>query len=331
MSIFGNNRRDEQKISFLGNGREWGVLLISFLVAFFVWLIYNLSLPYSVFLDYPVLIKSDIPGYEPSAKSDQRLILRAKASGFYIMGRKVSSRNKAIEVHVSDKMVVPGNGDSGTFIVPTSRLRKELSSVLGEKVGIEYILTDSLTFGLTPTWKKKVPVRLNASFDCKPQYKLYTSVTIEPDSVYVSGTSSLVSSIDAVWTERIHRNGLDDNVQAVAELTKINGIELSASSVVYTVDVRRYVEESVTVPVTVRNLPADRKAVIIPDQVEMTFKRWYPIIGMVNPDDFELTIDYESLTDFSSSDIVPQVAGFPAGTFDFHINPTMVESIFISR
>ncbi|MBQ0006852.1 MAG: hypothetical protein KBS57_05565 [Alistipes sp.] len=331
MSIFGNSRGDGQEMSFLGKGREWIILLISFLVASFVWLIYNLSLPYSVFLDYPVLIKSDIPGYEPSTKSDQRLIIRGKASGFYITGKKIDSGSKAVELQVSEKMVTRLDGAHETFCVPTSRLRKELSAVLDGKVDIEYILTDSLTFKLIPTWKKKVPVRLNASFDCKSQYKLYSSVRVEPDSVYVSGASSLVSSIDAVWTERIHRTGIDENIQAVAELTKINGVELSATSVVYNVDVKRYVEESVKLPVSVRNLPPDRKAVIIPDQVELTFRRWYPIIGMVNPDDFELVIDYESLADFSSSDIVPEVAGFPEGSFDFRINPTMVESIFISK
>jgi len=332
MSANLDNRQGEKNhIPFLGNGTEWVNLLISLFVAAVVWLLYNLSLPYSVFLDYPVNINTNIPGYEADTKTDQRLIIRGKTSGFYVLHRKFTSGREAVEVKVDSKYSQPLNDGHHRFKVASSSIRSELSSVLGDYVDIEYILSDTLTFQLVPTDKKRVPVRLNALFECASQYHLSAEPVLMPDSVYISGASSLISSINEVWTERIYRNGLDANVQAVANLNSIKGLDMSVNSVMYSLEVKRYIEESLIVPITVRNLPPDRMAVIVPDHVTVTFRRWYPLFGKVEPKDIELVIDYDDSSNSSGATAVPVVTKCPAESFNFETKPALVECIYISK
>jgi len=326
-----SSRKADNKVPFLGSGMEWVVLLISLLVAAIVWLVYNLSLPYSTFLDFPVHITSDIPGYESRADTDQRMIIRGKAAGFYIIYRKATSGREPLEINVDSKYLIPVDEKKHSFLVSTTNLRKETSALLGGYVDIEYIVTDTLSFSLTPTDMKKVPVRANASLSCASQYHFYSDLKLQPDSVFISGRASIVSSIDAVWTERIYRTGIDGNIQGMANLVTINGLDFSTSNVMYSADVKRYVEETVTVPVTVIHLPPDRKAVLVPDQVDMTFRRWYPLAGKIEPYDFKLVIDYEKYVKSSSSTVIPVLMMHPDETFDFHINPEIVECILLKK
>lgn len=326
-----SGRQEKEKVPFLGSGMEWVVLSISLLVAAVVWLVYNLSQPYSAFLDFPVNITSDVPGYESRTETDQRLILRGKAAGFFIIYRKVTVGRDPIEIKVDGKYLIPVEDRKNTFAVATSNLRKELSAYLGDYVDLEYVVTDSLTFTMVPTEKKKVPVRADASLSCASQYAFFSELTLDPDSVYISGKSSMVSSIDAVWTEKIYRTGIDGNIQGMVDILKVNGLDISTSSVMYDVEVKRYVEETITVPVYVKNLPPDRKAVLLPDQVELSFRRWYPLSGRLEPEDFTVMVDYDIFVHANGAVTVPEVVNAPDETFGYSLNPQIVECLLLKK
>lgn len=326
-----SRQENKAKVPFLGSGTEWIIFSISLLTAVIVWLVYNLSQPYSTFMDFPVNITSNIPGYESRAEADQRIVVRGKASGFYILFRKATFGSEPLEIRVDGRFMIPIDESNHSFAVATSNLRKELSSSFDGFVDMEYVLTDTITLSLTPTLKKKVPVRADASLSCAPQYEIYNELTLKPDSVYISGTASMVSSIDAVWTEKIDRSGMDGNIQGLVNIIKINGLDISVPAVTYHLGIRRYVEENVTVPVKVKNLPADRRAVLFPDYVTLTFRRWYPLAGRVDADDFEVAIDYDQFITAYGSTAIPKVYDGPEGSFGYALNPPSVEYVLVKR
>jgi len=314
-----------------GKGKEWFFLLLSVVLAAIAWLVYSLSLSYNVFLDYPVRITTNLPGFESSAYTDQHAIVRAKADGFYIVDRKLASRKNPVEIEVDGKYLVPLGNEPGFFAVESRNISQEFSNVLGNNVTLEYLVTDTLTVRLKQVAAKKVPVAMNLNIECASQYRVSSPVSVSPDSVFISGDESLISSIDSVWTENVSLSGISDNVEGIVPINKIKGVELSSVGVVYSFSVTRYVEEKVSLPVVVQNLPPDRKVVLLPDKVDVTFIRFYPIAGELSAKDFECSVDYDDFMSTPSFVTIPVITKKPAGTTGFILKPEMVECIVLDR
>ena len=77
----GRDKKDLKK----RKGRDWVSLILSLLLAFFIWLVHNLSNDYSAYLRFQVKAVTNIKGHQPEAVADEILLVRGRATGFYII------------------------------------------------------------------------------------------------------------------------------------------------------------------------------------------------------------------------------------------------------
>lgn len=301
--------------------------VIALVVAFFVWLLHNLSLDYSSYLQYRVRLSTDIEGYESTALSNEVLLLRGKGSGFYIL--KMRGHKKSfpeIDLALGRKYLTPVRGEEGVFKVKVSEVAEKIDEAV-EDLDIDFIETQQLTFNLNKQSYKKVPVVLASDIDCKPQYMVVGSITMRPDSVVIYGNAKELEGINKVMTRSVSLDNVDKSVQGIVSLEHLEGFRIDVDEVHYSIDVKRYVEQTAVVPVTVKNTPADKNLMVLPSTVTVTYRT--PV--RANVKDFHFEVDYRDYARAASSKIIPTMVGGGRDILSYEIEPRMVECISIAE
>ena len=229
------------------DGKEWLLLLLSLLLAFIIWLLHSLSLQYSVFFEYNVELTSSLEGRSRSAASEDLLIVRGRSEGYYILRQRIG-RRKTLKVNAPVTALVHKDGDA--FSVTCENIKSNIVEALGGNVDLEFIVTESMDFNFPRMVSKRVPVAPRTSISFDGQYMPLGRIELRPDSVDIYGDARLLETVDSVMTMTISASDVDGPIQGISTLMPIRRVEFSEDNIYYSLNVVRYIEESVDVPVT---------------------------------------------------------------------------------
>jgi hypothetical protein len=152
---------------------------------------------------------------------------------------------------------------------------------------------------------------------------------VVPDSVILYGEAYKLSSIDKVFTEPIKHQSVTSDIQGVVRLEKIKDVRLSVTEVHYLLDVSRYIEMKVSLPVKTINVPADRKMTVYPSSADVVLKMAFPLES--EPSGLELHADYNYYVN-SLSGICPLVlSNAPKGLISYEVDPVAVNCVLEDR
>ena len=73
---------------FTRRGGDLIILAFSLLLAFFMWSMFRMTKRYSAVLNYKVVVESNIAGHARSAISENSLVIRGQATGFFIFQQR---------------------------------------------------------------------------------------------------------------------------------------------------------------------------------------------------------------------------------------------------
>lgn len=307
--------------------KEWLLLLLSLLLAFIVWLIHSLSLQYSVFLEYRVTLSTSIEGRSRTATSEDILIIRGRSEGYYILRQRIG-RLKNLTVTVLPANVTYKDGD--IFTVDCETIKSNIVEALGGNVDLEFIVSESLDFNLPEVTSKRVPVVPKASIVFDGQYMPVGDIELRPDSVDIYGDARLLGTIDSVFTETIARSGVDGPIQGLCGIVPIRRVEYSEDNIYYSMNVVRYIEESMNVPVTATGVPENKELIVLPSSVTLKYRRIFSGIQYA-PENFVLSVDYNDFIRTMDSELVPKLVSMPEGVLSCEMSPRYVDCILLEN
>ena len=306
------------------SGRDWAALLLALLLAFSIWLIHNLSLKYNDYLTVSVVAWCNIDGHAEQSSNQCEVVARCRATGYNVIRKDLFGGRRVKRVVFQPSVMKHKEND--IFYVTSSDLLEYSHLIYGDDVSVEYFASDTLFFTFPQVDHKRVPVHPVFSVSYRPQYMSVGDMEVIPDSVTVYGEPYRLESIDRVYTQPIKRTELDADIQGVVPVEKIRNVRLSASEVHYSLDVTRYVEVKVKLPVGPRDLPKDREMVILPSSVEVAVKCAFPLL--VDPSqDISLHVDYEDFQNSISGKCPVKTSVLPKGVIACDISPMYVECI----
>lgn len=312
--------------------RELRLFLVSLLIACLVWAMHTFTLTYSATMPCTVQVTTSLPGYAPEATARESVLLRGKASGFYLLRMRGTGRKPVLfSVEEEPRHFKPVEGSPDVFSLPVSELRDRLSEQMGDRFEIDFIDADQLTFYFTRQSYVRVPVVASLEMDYRPQYMPVGEVVLTPDSVLVYGAVKELQRISQVRTRPISYSKVDKSIQGFVGLEPIPGLRLETDRVSYAMEVDRYVESTMTLPVTVRGAPAGRTLIVLPSQVELTFRAPFrPKGGRIVPEDLALVVDYADFTGAESTKVIPKLVT-SREIYTWRIKPELVECIQMGR
>ena len=257
-----------------------------------MWGILRLSQTYSTTFKYNVKITTSVKSRSSKAFATNPVLVRGKASGFFILQQRYFGNNSYIELNVAPSLVHPVAGKEDLFFIKGSQIKDNISQILEGEIAVDNISVDSLFIYLFNETYKKVPVVPRSNLTFAPQYTAVGKLTLKPDSVLIYGNTHVISDIDSLFTEEITGDKLKRNLNGIIKLQTVDGIEVSDKEIYYSMDITRYYESVLQIPLNIVNAPAIR-TVPIPDEVKLIVKaRFGGNLQRLGSQDFNAYIDF---------------------------------------
>jgi len=304
--------------------RDWVVLLLALLLAFSIWFIHNLALKYTDFVTVPVSVRSSIEGHADVSSNSADVVARCRCIGFHLVGMKLRANGKPAMIDVDPSDFHHKAGD--TYYLTSKELQNYSYLLFHEGSSVDYFVTDTVYFKFPEVDFKKVPVVLNGFLETDPQFTAVGPLKLTPDSVLVYGNRDALDFIDAVYTVKFKKTGVDRSVEGVLKLEKNKDLRLSDESVRYSLEVVRYVEKTAELPIQVYNQPEDRKLLVVPTTVNAKLRCRFPYTD----DPFTnvvFYIDYNDFLNSKSGKCLVRARNMSESVVDYELDPQFVECI----
>ena len=186
-------------------------------------------------------------------------------------------------------------------IVAPSDLQKVLRTRFGETCTILAIKADHLDFYYSHGSQKKVPLIYSGTATAKTNFYVM-NVKIDPDSVVVMASKNALDTINAVYTEPVDIEDVDNSVTKIVPIARIWGAKTKISQAKVRVVVDRLTERVLNVPITAINLPSNILLKTFPGRVDVKVSVGASMVGRLRPEQFTVTVNAEDLAERSSKD-----------------------------
>lgn len=310
------------------NGRDLTIFLLSLLLAFSVWLVYNLTLNYTKVVSVPVTAFSNIEGHKQTSSNTAMVLGRCHTRGFDLIRLDNASDKKPITVSFAPSDLHHKSGE--LFYITASELNAYVEDIFGDDAGMETYVTDTLYFRFPFENSKKVPVHPVYSMTCHPQYMSVGGLRMTPDSVTIYGEPFHLENIDRVYTRQFNLSDLRNTAHGEVKLASVKGVRISDESAEYMVTVRRFVEITADMPVRSRNVPNNKNFVIYPSVARVTFRCAFPL-SIEPAKDVHFYVDYNDFTRSLGGQCLAKADNLPEEILDYRIEPEVFECVSSDR
>lgn len=308
-------------------GRDWVILILSLLLAFSVWLIHNLSLRYNAFLSVNVSAVSNLQGHSDVSAGDAEVTARCRATGYKVIKGYLRS-GRTVKV-TFDPSVLQHYADD-RFFVTSDRLSEYSHLIFGDEVSVEYFVSDTLFFRFPSVNSRRVPVVPVTTLSFRDQYVNNGPLEMIPDSVTVYGEPFLLDNISSVNTAPINYFDISDDIHGIVKLESIRGVRMSVTEAHYSMDVTRFVDVTVYVPVDAVNVPADKVLLVFPSTVKVLLRCEFPLLG--DPyGNVRFQVDYNDFAASLTGKCIVTPKSLPKGVIAYEADPVAVNCVEESR
>lgn len=275
---------------------EWKrkMLVFSFFLAVsvIIWMLNALSKEYTTEIKYPIayskfpenkILVSDVPDH---------LQLKVTAHGYALLSYKLSNRPIPLSFPVTSYTMNTLNGDTSRLFLLTRYAREQVARQLPSELQLLEISPDSLIFHFATEVTRKLPVRPVIHFNPGRNFTLKTGVTIQPDSIMVTGPDIFIDTMQAVPTKTIELGTLEKSYKGMLQLKGFPRIRYSADKVECAIELEKMTEVQVMVPVQISGLPDSLLMQTFPQEVRVTGRIGLSKYERIVPEAFWAGVDY---------------------------------------
>jgi YbbR domain-containing protein len=307
--------------------KRLSAILVCFLIALVFWFLIALSKDYSTSLTFPIGY-NNLPGQKVVVNNLPSTIrLNIRASGFRILSYRFKKEKSPVEIDVDARIGTSFDPSGDVLVIPTKTFAADFYDQLGSDVSIVNFIPDSIVFNFSYKSFKRVPVKLNARMSFEKQYDTTGAAVLKPDSVNVSGPSSVIDKINFISTERISLEKVRDSFSKKLKLESNRLLTLSDSVINVTIPVEKFTEENVEVPVNAIHVPKGYSLKTFPDKANVKFHVALSRYNEVNASRFEAIVDAINADNQKASKLKVELISFPSFIKFAGIEPERVDYI----
>jgi YbbR domain-containing protein len=149
---------------------------------------------------------------------------------------------------------------------------------------------------------------------------------LNPDTITIYGDYGVIQIIDSIKTKKITFNNLSKTKNGVVDLEQLPGIRFSQNEVYYSLEVERYVEKSISLPVEVRDSPSDKIVTFFPQVVKLIYRIPFKYINNTEEtENLKIIIDYKDIINSVNYFVEPSLERVPDDFLSFDFDPKFIE------
>ena len=296
-------------------------ILFSFLSVIF-WFMTKLSKEYDSSIKYPVSYINLPSNKLLQEKPSEYIDVRIKATGFKLISSKVSPRKLTI-----DASNIYGKSLTNYYLL-LSQQKLSVQKQLNTGVKVAYFIKDSVHFKLGVLNQKKVIVKLISDLLFEEGFELNNSISIQPDSILLTGPKLTLDTISSVSTGLLQKKELNVSINEFLYIKEFNpdsNVSAEKDKVLITASVERFTEGSVEVPIKVINIPDGKQINTFPKFVKVTYRIALSNFNKIDSSTFLIECDYGISENNNLPYLIPKLIGSSSMIKNARISPQKID------
>lgn len=287
-----------------------------------MWLLINLSKEYTSTLKYKVsyeqLAQDKILQEEPISEID----VSVKATGFKLLSANFSNRKIRLLANKLSK-----RSKVEYYFLPNNQ-RINIQKQLPSGVSLNQVLQDTIHLKLGSLASKKIPIKADLDIQYQIGYNQAKDVKIIPKSIIVSGPELQLEKIKELQLSKLSLENISSDIEeelAIVIPEEASKIKLSKTTAKIVIEVDKFTEGELEVPVLVKNVSSKTSLNIYPKNVKVIYKVGLKDFNKVTANTFEVICDYKYSKEEGLSYLIPKLVSKPIFVSTVRIVPEKID------
>ncbi|WZL89139.1 YbbR-like domain-containing protein [Salinimicrobium sp. 3283s] len=299
---------------------DFNSFLFFLFFAIVIWIFVQFSKQYSEVIEIPVEYVN-VPPDKLLLNNPESLQLRVEENGFTVAWFSLFA--PTITIDLAQAYVADGN-----LVYDLIENRAQLQSQLELDMDDNQFLKEVLTVNFEQKQEKKLPVIFRSNIEYAAGYSAVSDLQFTPDSIMVSGPDNVLDTLSRLLTEPLSLAKVKNDREGAVYLdtTALPNVTFYNNKVEYSLDVEKFTEGKVQVPIEIMNVPRGLNVVIFPKEVVLFYQVNLKEFNKVTASDFRVVVDFNEVRgeqDF----LIPQVIKKPDFTSNLRLNEKRIQFI----
>jgi len=275
------------------------LIIYSVLFAIFLWLSVSLNFLYNINLTIPLDVKlRENQALAEELPNEIEIVLRGR--GWDLLGIWFSKNlNYPLDLSSTRK-----------------NIKLSILQTVGEKINLPTDVSilgaypDTLSIDFDNIATKYIKIRNNISVSLKEGYEIVGSPKIIPDTVKVTGASSVLSKIKFISTERKNYKTINSDLSVDISLDDSLGnlikVEPKMVKVLYKIELAAE-KKFEDLSIRINHVPGDKEVLLIPPNMTISLRGGVEQLTKISPSDFNISIDFEMIEKDTLGSVIPNI------------------------
>lgn len=216
--------------------------------------------------------------------------------------------------------------DRNAFILTTEEIKNLVTKNLRNTTNLTSVSLDTLAVYYTQAAGKKVKVQIKGSVKTVPQCIISGKIQSDVDSVQVYAPDYLLHTVTEVETDSFVIKDLTRSLTQTVPLRRIEGVKIVPDKVSLTIPVEELSSKSISVPVSVMNLPRQISLLTFPATVRVDCMVPVSRFSQISAEDITVAVDYAA-TRQAPEKLAVKIVRTPGAAYYVTVVPDSVEYI----
>jgi YbbR domain-containing protein len=257
-----------------------------------LWVLNDLNKDFTATINYPILFKNMPKDVELLEELPQTVSLEIYGHGYDILSYKIDHSKAPIIINLKDTKL--RKISKKHFFILGHDLNTQAKKRIKGDLQLQRVSPDSIHFIFTQTISKTVPIEKDITYNPERQYLITNDPILTPDSATISGPEQIIENIDNISTEHMTYKDIKENIDRYIPLAEIENISINPERTHLSIQVEKYTEASLKVPIKVKNLPDSMNITCIPNNVTLNFNIPISKYKLINKNEFKIFATYSS-------------------------------------
>jgi YbbR domain-containing protein len=278
--------------SNLVQGKRLNVFVLFLVLSFLISLLVKLSNTYTQTLKFELVPTQLLSNEVLISNASKSIKVTLSGKGFELL--KYYIYPPKIEVDFSQL-----NKDKALYYWTERSQFEHIINYFDEKITLKSINPDTILYPYDRQFIKKIPVEIAVKSSFAVGYDLVQPFRSDPDSITLMGPESVLKTMNAVRTKTTSFTAVNTTIDKVVGLdikNSSNQLTYSHKKVSIHAEVEKFTEGTVSVPVTIVNVPENLTINFFPKEIRVLFYTSLKAYNSVKAHQFSVECDFNALT-----------------------------------
>jgi hypothetical protein len=296
---------------------------VSFLLAsILIWLLITLSKEYTVSVNFPISYVEIAQNKLLQDSFTKELEIVIKATGFKIL--KTRFNTKKIEISASRLL----KKKKTRYYVLVKPQKQQIQKQLPSGIILQDIIADTLFFNVESLATKKLALKPNLKLKYHVGYDLSEKISVEPDSIFVSGPENYISSVTSIDLMQISLEDIkmDFTQKASVQIpTGIKNLKFEAQEITISGKIEKFTEGIFEVQYKIINVPKGLIINTLSKKIQVTFIVGLSNFNKLSENSFQIVCDYAASKESNLGYLIPKLLHKPSEIKSYKMVPNKID------